>query len=165
MAAPESPSWCIGYQHITHSTQTRESIELWMWPRSLNYAAGVIIKRCNRAFVWYYASYSATARRPGVACHPLSAYCNLHREVHWSTLCTSYVQHSQEFHTRVQHMCDWKVGVPKSWLHRPTVLYPLPATFHNHLKIPRVSICRLKLNDIYMLIIRFIIYQKKSNNM
>jgi len=61
-------------------------------------------------------------------CYPPSALCDLYREVHWSTLCTWYVQHSQEFHTRVQYMCDQKVGVPKSWLRWPTALYPLPAT-------------------------------------
>ena len=59
-----------------------------MWHRSLNYAAGVIVKRCNRAFVWYYSSYSAIARRPGVVCHPLSICCNL-QERYKSTLTNS----------------------------------------------------------------------------
>jgi len=44
------------------------------------------------------------------------------------TLCTWTVQHSQEFHTRVQYMCNEKVGVPNYWLHWPTVLYPALST-------------------------------------
>jgi len=38
--------------------------------------------------------------------HPPPARCDLHREVHWSTLCIWYVQHIQEFHTRDQYLCN-----------------------------------------------------------
>jgi len=39
-----------------------------MWHRSVNYVVGAIVKRCNCSsmVLWYYAPYSATARRPGV---------------------------------------------------------------------------------------------------
>jgi len=43
-----------------------------------------------------------------------------------STLYTWYEQHNQEFRTRVQYMCNQKVGVPNSWFHWPTVFYPAP---------------------------------------
>ena len=41
--------------------------------------------------------------------------------------------------------------------------YDIPP--HPHLKITRVSICCLILNDIYMFLIRHIIYYKKLNDM
>jgi len=47
-------------------------------------------------------------------------------EVHQLSLCSWYVQHSQEFHTRVQYMCNSKVVINKSWLHWPAALYPAP---------------------------------------
>jgi len=104
-----------------------------MWHRSVNYAAGTIVKRCNciSTVLCAIMHYCQTTRSWDDVCHPPSARCDLYREVHWSTLCVWYVQHSQELHTRVQYMCDQKVGVPKSWLHWPTILFPLPATLHN----------------------------------
>ena len=49
--------------------------------------------------------------------------------LHWSTLCTWYVQHSQEFQTRVQYIYDLKVRIPKSWLYWLTYCL-VPAPWH-----------------------------------
>ena len=69
-------------------------------------------------------SLLTTRSSDDVHCTP-SAICDCYREVDWSTLCTWYFRHNQVFHTRVQCMCNQKLGVPESWLHWPTVLYPL----------------------------------------
>jgi len=83
-------------------------------------------QRCNYIIMISCAtlSYCQTTRSWHDVYHPPSTRCDLHRQIHWSTLCAWYVQHSQEFHTPVQYMCNWKVGFSKSWLHWANVLYP-----------------------------------------
>jgi len=80
----------------------------------------------HRVFVWVYMNIHVTQHKclRSVASHRRSPQDPA--EVHRLSLCSWYVQHSQEFHTRVQYMCNSKVGIPKSWLHWPPVLYPAP---------------------------------------
>ena len=80
----------------------------------------------HRVFVWVYTNIHITEHKclRSVASHRRSPQDPA--EVHLLTLYTWYVQHSQEFHTRVQCMCNSKVNIPKSWLHWPAVLYPAP---------------------------------------
>jgi len=74
-----APTWCMQGTSALHTDDTTwrptfdVSIELCKWHRSVNHAAGAILKRCNCismidvAFsIWYYTPYSATTRRPGV---------------------------------------------------------------------------------------------------
>ena len=117
-----------------------ESIKLCVRHRSVNYAAGAISKRCNLismilCAILHYAPYCTTTRNSDDVYHPPSFRCDLHRQIHWSTLCAWYVQHSQEFHTLVQYMCNKKVGLPKSCLHLANVLYPAPC----HPLQPRIA--------------------------
>jgi len=77
-------------------------IELCVWHRSVNCAAGAISKRCNCISMILCAilRYCQTTRSWDDVYHPPSP-CDLHRQIHWSTLCAWYVQHSQEFQTLV----------------------------------------------------------------
>ena len=87
-----------------------ESIELCVWHRSVNYAAGAIGKRCN--FISMILQYDVMRHITLLTddldhfYQPSSTRCDLHRQIHWSTLCAWYVQHSQKFHTPVQYICN-----------------------------------------------------------
>ena len=96
-----------------------ESIELCVRHRSVNYAAGAIGMRCNFISMILCAilHYCQTTRSWDDVYHPPFSICDLHRQIYWSTLCAWYVQHSQQFLTLIQYMCNKKVDVPKSWLH------------------------------------------------
>jgi len=114
-----------------------ESIELCVRHRSVNYAAGAIGMRCNFISMILCAilHYCQTTRSWDDVYHPPFSICDLHRQIYWSTLCAWYVQHSQQFLTLIQYMCNKKVDVPKSWLHWANVLYPAPC----HPLQPRIA--------------------------
>jgi len=101
------------YRVLAHHTHTilrsafGESMELCVWYRSVNYATVSICKRCNYIIMMSCATLSCqTTRSWDDVYHPPSTRCDIHRQIHWSTLCAWYVQHSQEFHTPVQYMCN-----------------------------------------------------------
>jgi len=102
------------YRVLVHHTHTilrsafGESMELCVWHRSVNYTVGTISKRLNYIIMILCAilSYWQTTRSSDDVYHPPSTCCDLHRQIHWLTLCVWYVQHGQEFHTPVQFMCN-----------------------------------------------------------
>jgi len=87
-----------------------ESIELCVRHRSVNYAAGTIVKRCNCISMIACAilCYCRGTKSWDDVHHPPSTCCDLHVQIHWLALCTWYVRHNQEFHAHIQYMCiDW----------------------------------------------------------
>jgi len=98
------------HTHTILRSAFSESIELCVRHHSVNSTAGTIIKHWNWISMILCAilRYCRRTELWDDVYHPPSTRCDLHRQIHWSTLCTWYVQpwHSQEFHTRVQYMCN-----------------------------------------------------------
>jgi len=119
--------------HIILQSAFSESIKLCVRHCSMNYAVGVISKRCNCIIMILCAilHYCQTTRSWDDVYHPLSAHCDFHRQIHWSTLCAWYVQHSQEFHTLVQYMCTKKVAFLNLGFIGQMHCTLLPATLYN----------------------------------
>ena len=147
--------------HRTHTTLRLafgEFIELCMWHCSVNYAAGSNIKRCNFiGLVWHYS----TARQPGVQMMSIVLLRPFVIATERSTVYMWYVRHKKEFHTHVQYLCNSKVGVSKSWLHWPTVLYrSLPPFTTSHQRIlvhepQNLEIALREVGDFQMIVLPF----------
>ena len=76
------------YTHTILRSVFGEPIVLCVWHRSVNYVVGAIGKRSNRMSMRLYAilRYCQTTEISDDVYHPPSTRCDLHRQIHQSTL-------------------------------------------------------------------------------
>jgi len=117
--------------HTYHLTIRLQPMELCVWYLSVNYAAGAIGKRFN-CIIMILCALLQTTMIWGDVYHPPSTRCDLHRQIHWSTLCAWYVCNTARSFTHWSNTCVLRslVFLILGFIEQMS-FNPLPATLYN----------------------------------